>query len=222
MVVLGVLGVLVAGMTPATAQVAMAAALPLPYGGGADQVVAVVVERPDATTGTLTGWRRDGGAGWRLELGPAPVFVGAAGVGEANEWTARTPAGAHRLTESFGTLPPLPEGRLPYRRVDGDDWWVSDQDSPLYNTHQRCAPGTCPFDESKSERLSHAGEAYTRAIVIDYNRSPAVPGRGSAFFLHVWTGGPTAGCVSADAPVVNHLLSWLDPTARPEVLIGVG
>ncbi|WP_269770701.1 L,D-transpeptidase family protein [Actinosynnema pretiosum] len=219
--VLGVLGVLVAGLTPATAQVAAVAGLPLPYGGGADQVVAVVVDRPDATSGWLTGWRRDG-AGWRMELGPAPAFVGSAGVGEASESSTRTPAGAHRLTESFGTLPPLPEGRLPYRRVDGADWWVSDQRSPLYNTHQRCEPGTCPFDESASERLAHVGPAYDRAIVIDYNRSPAVPGRGSAFFLHVWTGGPTAGCVSVDAPVVNHLLSWLDPAARPEVLIGVG
>jgi L,D-peptidoglycan transpeptidase YkuD (ErfK/YbiS/YcfS/YnhG family) len=31
--------------------------------------------------------------------------------------------------------------------------------------------------------------------VIDYNRSPAVPGKGSAFFLHVSTGKPTTGCV---------------------------
>ncbi len=36
-------------------------------------------------------------------------------------------------------------------------------------------------------------------MVMDVNRWPATAGGGSAFFLHVTDGGPTAGYVSIDA-----------------------
>ena len=59
-------------------------------------------------------------------------------------------------------------------------------------------------------------------MVIDYNRWPAVSGAGSAFFLHVTNGAPTAGCVAIDRGSLTAIMRWLTPGARPLISIGVG
>lgn len=104
--------------------------------------------------------------------------------------------------------------------MDGNDWWVSDTRSAAYNTHQRCAPGTCPFAEAAGERL--AIPAYANAAVIDYNRNPVLRGAGSAFFLHVSSNRPTAGCVAIGAGHLQTVLRLLKPALRPVISIGVG
>ena len=153
-------------------------------------------------------------------LGPVPARVGAAGIGRASESTTRTPAGTFTLTEAFGRAG-NPGTALPYRVVDGDDWWVSDVNSPRYNQYAECLPATCDFDEEVSENLLAAGAVYDHAVVIDYNRGGG-PGAGSAFFLHVSNGAPTAGCVAIAPGSLEALLTWLDPGARPVIAIGVG
>ena len=104
--------------------------------------------------------------------------------------------------------------------VDRNDWWVSDVASPLYNEHARCAPGTCPFNEAAGENLYAQGAVYDHAVVIDYN-TRGTPGAGSAFFLHITNGRPTAGCVAVDRAALVTLMRWLDPAARPLIAIGV-
>lgn len=192
---------------------------PLPSRGEADQVVTVVGGSPSASTATLTAWQRTPD-GWAPEIGPVRAFVGSEGIGKASENSSRTPAGRYSLTEAFGNLPSNGT-RLAYRKLDTSDWWVSDVRSPDYNTHQRCAPGSCGFDESAGENLGTVGRAYDRATVIDYNRDRPVPGAGSAFFLHVSTGEPTAGCVAVPAGTLDDVLRWLDPADHPVIDIGV-
>jgi L,D-peptidoglycan transpeptidase YkuD (ErfK/YbiS/YcfS/YnhG family) len=194
----------------------------LPLGvdpGEATQVVTVVASSSRATTAKLTAWEL-GPDGWTPVLGPVAARIGSAGVGQASESTTRTPAGVFSLSESFGRQGD-PGTALPYRVVDGQDWWVSDVASALYNQHARCAPGTCPFDESVSENLQAAGAVYDYAVVIDYNRGGR-PGAGSAFFLHVTNGASTAGCVAVDRGNLVTLMRWLDPAGRPLIAIGVG
>jgi L,D-peptidoglycan transpeptidase YkuD (ErfK/YbiS/YcfS/YnhG family) len=182
-------------------------------------VITVVGASSGSTTAQLTAWARSG-TGWTRAIGPITANVGGAGIGRASETTSRTPAGVFGLTEAFGIL--ADNGtRLPYRRVDTSDWWVSDVNSPAYNTHDRCAPGTCPFNEAAGENLGRAGAAYNHAVVIDYNRFPVTPGAGSAFFLHVSTGGATAGCVAVPAASLDALMRWLDPAQHPVIDIGV-
>jgi L,D-peptidoglycan transpeptidase YkuD (ErfK/YbiS/YcfS/YnhG family) len=152
-------------------------------------------------------------------LGPVAARVGSAGVGRASETSTRTPAGTFSLTEAFGWAG-NPGSGLPYRVVDGDDWWVSDVHSPRYNQYAECARGTCDFTEAASENLAEE-PAYQYAAVIDYNRG-GTPGAGSAFFLHVSNGAVTAGCVAIDAGSLVTLLRWLDPAAGPVIAIGVG
>src|SRR5262249_1635032 len=46
------------------------------------------------------------------------------------------------------------------------------------------------------------------------------PGLGSAIFLHVSTGGSTAGCVSLPSTDLVALLRWLDPAQQPRIVMG--
>jgi L,D-peptidoglycan transpeptidase YkuD (ErfK/YbiS/YcfS/YnhG family) len=55
--------------------------------------------------------------------------------------------------------------------------------------------------------------------VIAYNAA-RTPGLGSAIFLHVSTGGPTAGCVSVTQDQLLSLLRWLDPARQPRIIMG--
>jgi L,D-peptidoglycan transpeptidase YkuD (ErfK/YbiS/YcfS/YnhG family) len=208
--------------SPAAPKATTPAPTRLPLGvnpGSSTQVVTVVAASSRSTTATLTAWEL-GPTGWTAVLGPVSARVGAAGVGRASETSTRTPAGTFTLTEAFGRAGD-PGTALPYRVVDGDDWWVSDVTSPLYNQYAQCAPLTCPFDEAVSENLAAAGHVYDQAVVIDYNRG-GTPGAGSGFFLHITNGAPTAGCVAIDAGSLTTLMRWLDPGARPLISIGVG
>jgi L,D-peptidoglycan transpeptidase YkuD (ErfK/YbiS/YcfS/YnhG family) len=135
-----------------------------------------------------------------------------------------TPAGTYRLTEAFG-IEPDPGTRLPYLHVGPDDWWVADNNSRYYNSHRRGSQGG--FDTSLpeshvngSERLVTHRTTYRYAVVIDFNRRPAVRYRGAAIFLHVNGSGATQGCVSVPESAMVQLLRWLDPAAKPRIAIG--
>jgi L,D-peptidoglycan transpeptidase YkuD (ErfK/YbiS/YcfS/YnhG family) len=193
----------------------------LPIGvssGDSTQVITVVATSPTATTAQLTSWT-PGPQGWVRTYGPVTAWVGASGIGAASESSTRSPAGTHALPTAFGRVA-NPGTRLPYRVVDRNDWWVSDVGSSLYNTYARCAPGTCSFNEAAGENLYAQGAVYDHAVVIDYNRA-RTPGAGSAFFLHVANGRPTAGCVAVDRSAMVTLMRWLDPRAKPLIAIGV-
>jgi L,D-peptidoglycan transpeptidase YkuD (ErfK/YbiS/YcfS/YnhG family) len=204
---------------PAVAPEPVGARLPLGLEPPGSQVVTVVAASSSATSAQLTAWEL-GATGWTAVLGPVTARVGSAGVGRASETSTRTPAGTFGLTEAFGRAAD-PGTALPYQVVDGDDWWISDPNSPRYNQYAECAPGTCDFDEAAGEDLYAVGPVYDHAVVIDYNRG-GTPGAGSAFFLHLTNGAATAGCVAIDRGSLQTLLRWLDPAASPVISIGVG
>jgi L,D-peptidoglycan transpeptidase YkuD (ErfK/YbiS/YcfS/YnhG family) len=179
----------------------------------------VVAPSTGSTTATLQAWTKAPAGGW-LRYGAA-VFahVGSDGLSTTpSEGRSATPIGSFGLTQAFGRAAD-PGTALPYFVAGPADWWVSDWTSRDYNTHQTCA-SSCPFNTAAGENLYQAGYVYTYAVVIDYNRSPVVPKAGSAFFLHVTDGGPTAGCVSIDEATLVSLLGWLRPAANPRILIG--
>jgi L,D-peptidoglycan transpeptidase YkuD (ErfK/YbiS/YcfS/YnhG family) len=178
------------------------------------QAVLVDAPSPGATTATVSAWTRSG-ASWTAFLPPTPAFLGRDGMGPSSERSARTPAGTFGVTQAFGRLAD-PGTALPYSHVGADDWWVGDTASPLYNTHQVCAPGRCRFDERASENLEAAGHAYDHTIVIDANTDPVRPGAGSAYFLHIGDHA-TAGCVATDAGTVVRLMRWLTPGTHPVI-----
>ncbi|HEU5265643.1 MAG TPA: L,D-transpeptidase family protein [Jatrophihabitans sp.] len=176
-----------------------------------------------ATTGTLQAWRR-GSGGW-YRVGPGVLaHLGSAGLSaHPSEGRSATPIGSFTLTQAFGHDAD-PGTALPYTHTTPADWWIS-QAGPLYNTRQRCSSG-CSFTRGgPNEHLYYETPYYDYAVVIDYNTRNAPggvrPGAGSAFFLHVTDGAPTAGCVAVPSDQVVRLLRWLTPDAHPRILIGV-
>lgn len=193
------------------------APLPLPYAGSSTQVVTVVAPSAGSQTATITAWEPGPLPGrWKPVIGPVSAMVGELGVGAAWEDVWRTPAGTYTLTQAFGRQPD-PGTRLPYFQAGRTDWWDANSKSPTYNTHvvSRTSPG------GDSENLYDSGPVYDYAVVIDYNTA-RLPYRGSGFFLHVTNWQPTWGCVATTEATMVGLLRWLDPAAKPVVVIGVG
>jgi len=179
---------------------------PVPASVHAAQVVLV---RSTGSRAVVTACRRGAGGGYRPALGPFRGWVGYRGVAPPDrkrEGDGRTPGGVHSLRGGFGTAanPGLTSG---WFRVDGADVWVDDPASALYNTHQR-RPARGRW--ASAERLRRP--AYRYAQVIGYNEA-RTPGRGSAIFLHVSTGGPTAGCVSLPTAALLEVMRWQRPGA---------
>jgi L,D-peptidoglycan transpeptidase YkuD (ErfK/YbiS/YcfS/YnhG family) len=198
-----------------------AARLPLGYSpGSARQVITVVAGAESDTQATVQAWRRVAG-GWQ-RVGPSvPAWLGADGMTpHPSEQLSAVPMGSYSLTEAFGREPD-PGTALHYVQTDPSYWWIS-QPGPLYNTMQRCSSG-CAFTQgAPNEHLYYEIPYYNYAVVIDYNRDPVQQGAGSAFFLHVSAGAPTAGCVSIDEAQLVRIMGWLDPRDHPRILIGTG
>jgi len=74
---------------------------------------------------------------------------------------------------------PIVATGLPRQSLTPSDGWCDDPKSPDYNGHVKL-----PFSGS-FERLWRDDEIYDLVVVIGYNESPAVPGKGSAIFMHI-------------------------------------
>ena len=135
--------------------------------------------------------------------------------GAKREGDGRTPSGTFGFGFFFG-VDPNPGVRFPYRRIHESDVWDDDPSSPRYNqwVDDRYAdPGAGPEPMDVS--------AYDYGAVIGYNTA-RTPGLGSAIFLHVNIGTPTAGCVTLPEGELLKVLRWLNPAASPQITIGVG
>jgi L,D-peptidoglycan transpeptidase YkuD (ErfK/YbiS/YcfS/YnhG family) len=183
-------------------------------------VITVVAPSTGSTVATLQAWQKSGRQ-W-LRHGPAvPAHVGSQGLTtHPSESLSATPIGSFTLTQAFGALA-NPGTGLPYFRTNAADWWIS-QPGPLYNTHQHCSSG-CAFTQgSPNEHLAYETPYYNYAVVINANMYPTVQSGGSAFFLHVTDGNPTAGCVAITQNNLVSIMQWLTPVAHPRILIGTG
>ncbi|TGM56715.1 L,D-transpeptidase family protein [Leptospira vanthielii] len=63
---------------------------------------------------------------------------------------------------------------------------------------------------------------YDLFVVIEHNTNPAILGRGSMLFLHVWNeDNPTSGCVGVSKEVLETLVSVLDGNRKPSISIQI-
>jgi L,D-peptidoglycan transpeptidase YkuD (ErfK/YbiS/YcfS/YnhG family) len=181
------------------------------------QLVTVTAASYGATQAELTAYRRVDGH-WRRVYGPWIAWIGRNGMaspGAKREGDGRTPSGTFGFGFFFG-VDPNPGVRFSYRRIDAFDVWDDDPSSPLYN-------------EWVDDRYADAGaapepmdvSAYDYGAVIAYNTA-RTPGLGSAIFLHINIGTPTAGCVTLPVGELLKILRWLNPAASPRIEMGVG
>ncbi|HLI74640.1 MAG TPA: L,D-transpeptidase family protein [Acidimicrobiales bacterium] len=186
--------------------------------GDAAQVVAVVASGYGTTVATLTAYQRQSG-GWQQVFGPWTAELGYHGFappGQKAEGDGRTPTGSFGFGFFFG-VDADPGVHFPFRPVTGNNIvWDDDPQSPLYN---QWVDDTSANPGANPEPMDNT-PAYDYGAVIAYNTSPVVPGAGSAIFLHVSTGGPTAGCVSIPVDELLQVLRWLDPAQQPRIVMG--
>ena len=181
------------------------------------QLVTVTAASCGATQAEFTAYQRVGGQ-WRRVFGPWVAWIGRNGMappGTKREGDGRTPSGTFGFGFFFG-VDPDPGVLFPYRRVDASDVWDDDPSSRLYNEwvdDRYASPGADPEPMDVS--------AYDYGAVIAYNTA-RTPGLGSAIFLHVNIGMPTAGCVTLPTGELLEILRWLNPAASPRIAMGVG
>ena len=131
-----------------------------------------------------------------------PCVVGQGGVTSNKlEGDLATPSGTHRIAGMLyrpDRLTPPQDWAMP---LMPGDLWCDDPTSESYNQLARA-----PLSASH-ETLRRADPLYNLILITNWNWPNAVPGRGSAIFLHAWRrpGFPTAGCIGLRP---DHLL-WI-------------
>lgn len=140
-----------------------------------------------------------------------PCTAGRGGVaGEKREGDGATPKGAHRVEAVLFRPDRMRRPRPGAQAIGPRDLWSDDPRDPGYN---RLARAPHAFGH---ERLRRRDRLYDLVLVLDWNRAPPVPGRGSAIFVHRWRrpGRPTAGCVAMSARDLRWLAARIGPRTR--------
>jgi L,D-peptidoglycan transpeptidase YkuD (ErfK/YbiS/YcfS/YnhG family) len=142
-------------------------------------------------------------------------YNGIAKKGEKREGDGKTPAGTYELGAFFGYENDLGLDSN-FIELEPYHYWMSDASSPAYNTLIDYDPS--PLIAEKMERDDHL---YKYGIIVNYNVNPAVPGMGSAIFLHIYRSPekPTAGCVAIAENKLVDLIYWLQNAAHAEITI---
>ncbi|MCX5828873.1 MAG: L,D-transpeptidase family protein [Deltaproteobacteria bacterium] len=153
------------------------------------------------------------GLGWGIGLHPTVFPEGP----EKREGDGRAPAGIFKLSSAFGYAPANQAAwiKLPYIKMTSSIRCVDDDQSPHYN--RIVDTSLIKPDWKSDEEMRRADNQYRLGIVIDHNNNPAIPGRGSCIFMHIWKGSDagTAGCTAMSQENMERLIRWLDPSANP-------
>ncbi len=126
------------------------------------------------------------------------------------EGDGATPRGVHSIVGLF---------YRPDRVAAPSDWaqpiypgdlWCDDPQHPAYNLLCRA-----PL-EASHEQMRRADPQYDVVLITDWNWPVAIPGRGSAIFMHQWRrpGAPTAGCIAMARRDLNWLAARVKPGSR--------
>ncbi|MGR3452798.1 L,D-transpeptidase family protein [Pseudooceanicola sp.] len=137
-----------------------------------------------------------------------PATHGRGGIAaDKREGDGATPVGSHQIVMML-YRPDRIARPAPWARPIGPrDVWCDVDGHPDYN-HLVRGPV-----EGTDERLMRADPLYDIILATDWNWPEAVPGGGSAIFLHQWRrpGYPTAGCIAFRR---DHL-RWIAERVRP-------
>ena len=162
-------------------------------------------------TATADGWLDLGGARVRCALGPAGVIPAA----EKREGDGASPAGVWPIRRVLyrPDRGPAPATALPVRAIAPDDGWCDAPGDPAYNR-----PVQLPYPAS-AEQMWREDHLYDIVVVLGHNDAPAVPGLGSAIFLHLAKADyqPTHGCVAVARPDLEALLAAAQPGDAVEI-----
>ncbi|PRY92779.1 L,D-peptidoglycan transpeptidase YkuD (ErfK/YbiS/YcfS/YnhG family) [Hasllibacter halocynthiae] len=140
-----------------------------------------------------------------------PRTIGKGGVRAAKrEGDGATPAGTHRIAGMLHRADRLRRPAGWSRPIGPRDLWCDEPGHPRYNRLARA-----PLAAS-AERLRRADRLYDVVILTDWNWPDAVPGRGSAIFLHRQRrpGHPTEGCIAFRPCDLRRIARLIRPGTR--------
>ncbi len=135
---------------------------------------------------------------------------------EKKEGDGATPTGRYELREIFYRADRIekPATSLKTTKIEKGMAWGDDPADPA--TYNRLIHGA-PLDHPES--LWREDNLYDLVIIIGYNDTPPVPGKGSAIFIHTWRGPgrPTAGCIALARPDLLMLAETLVPGSTVDI-----
>lgn len=140
-----------------------------------------------------------------------PVQYGRGGIRcDKREGDGATPQAVLRITGGFFRSDRMARPASWLVPVGPRDLWSDDPGDPRYNTHIR---SSCGFSH---ETLRRADPLYDVVLLTDWNWPEAIPGRGSAIFVHLWRGPlvPTEGCLAFHRAHLLWIVARLRPGAR--------
>ena len=149
--------------------------------------------------------------GLRFQGQTFPCSIGHSGLrAEKREGDGTTPKGTHRIIGCLYRPDRLVRPNAWATPLRLGDLWCDDPDSPEYNHLVRT-----PFVASH-ETLRRADPLYDIILLTDWNWPNAVPGRGSAIFLHQWRKPrhPTEGCIAFRREHLIGIAGRVMPGAR--------
>ena len=134
------------------------------------------------------------------------------------EGDGNAPAGIFYLNGLFGYQ--AISANMSALKVDERTFCVDDVKSAYYNQIVRL--DTIKKDWNSAETMRMKSDVYKYGIFVDYNSNPAIPGKGSCIFMHIWTKStdPTAGCTAMTEASILKLISFLEKAKNP-VLVQV-
>lgn len=187
----------------------------------------ITVKHTSGSRARVTLWRLTD-EGWRTTLVTHRGRIGYGGLVRGDrrrQGSGTTPLGTYALPFTFGTGQVRSTWDLPYRRFDGDDYWVQDNRSRFYNRFRDRDEGGFRWrlgtgQANGSERLADYRKQYEMAVVTGFNYEEQVRRRGAGIFLHINGSGATAGCVSVPRRTMKRLMRALDPALQPVIAIG--
>jgi len=131
---------------------------------------------------------------------------------DKREGDGATPEGVFSLRECWYRPDKLaaPQTTLTVHAISPLDGWCDAPISPEYNRLV-----TLPYPHSH-ERMWREDGVYDVVVPLGYNDAPAIPGKGSAIFLHVAKPdfSDTEGCVALALPDLLEILAKIDLTSQ--------
>lgn len=142
-----------------------------------------------------------------------PCSHGRGGVRlEKREGDLASPEGAWRFLWVYwrADRAGAPKSILNARPLGPQQGWAETVDDPNYNRPIQ-HPHGFPAD-----RMARGDRLYDTCVVTDHNFAPAVPGLGSAIFVHLWRRPryPTAGCIAFRDDDLRWILSHWTTASR--------
>jgi L,D-peptidoglycan transpeptidase YkuD (ErfK/YbiS/YcfS/YnhG family) len=185
--------------------------------------VTVTASGYGTSVATFDAYQKDASGQMQQVFGPWVADIGRNGFapsGQKREGDGRTPSGTYGFGYFFGDFANPGGLGFPFHQATTSDYWDDDPSSPDYNQWVDTATQGVGAAGANPEPMWDE-PSYDYGAVISYNMDPIVPGLGSAIFLHVSTGGSTAGCVSLPTGELLEVLRWLDPADIPVIEMGV-